>query len=135
MPDAARKFELSLLPQPFSICTLSPDANVPEWAWRGSFSAVTRTPEELSIVAESEVVPESLRAEMKWRVLKVHGPFQLSEVGVLASLLAPLAAGGVSVFAISTFDTDYLLVQEAQWQDARAMLRQAGHTLHDRASG
>jgi hypothetical protein len=63
--------------------------------------------------------------------LKVHGPFELSEVGVLASLAAPLAAGGVSVFTISTFDTDYLLVRSGQWPAARAALRGAGHTVND----
>jgi hypothetical protein len=132
MPLAKRTFELSLLSQLFSICRFSGDAAVPEWAWQGGFCSVTRTQEELSIVVETEVVPVGSRSETNWRVLKAHGPFELSEVGVLVSLVGPLAAGGVSVFTISTFDTDYLLVQTAQWPAARAALRDAGHTVHER---
>jgi len=132
MPLAKRTFELSLFPKLFSICRFSGDAAVPEWAWQGSFCSVTRTPEELSIVTEREAVPAGVRGAIDWRVLKVHGPFELSEVGVLASLVAPLATGGVSVFTISTFDTDYLLVQTAQWPAAQAALQEAGHTVHER---
>ena len=131
MPLAKRTFELSLLPKLFSICRFSGDAAVPDWAWRGSFCSVTRTREELSIVAETDVVAPEARAETEWRMLKVHGPFELSEVGVVASLVAPLAAGGVSVFTVSTFDTDYLLVQSAQWPAALTALREAGHTVHE----
>ena len=84
--------------------------------------------DELSVIAETAFVPERLRTEVSWRVMKVHGPFDLSEVGVLASLVTPLAAAGVSVFTISTFDTDYLLVQCSQLREAVAGLRNAGHS-------
>jgi uncharacterized protein len=130
MPAAKRRFELSLLPEKFTICRLAPDAVVPEWA-RGQFFSITRTSDELSVIAETALVPERLRTEVSWRVMKVHGPFDLSDVGVIASLVAPLAAAGVSVFTISTFDTDYLLVQCSQLREAVAALRNAGHTVHD----
>jgi hypothetical protein len=68
---------------------------------------------------------------VSWRVIKVHGPFDFSEVGVLAALLQPLAAAGVSVFAVSTFDTDYLLVQCSQLREAVTGLRNASHTVHE----
>ena len=130
MLGAKRSFELSLLPETFAICRLAPDALVPEWATQGQFFSISRTSDELSVIAETTLVPERLRTEVSWRVMKVHGPFDLSEVGVLASLVAPLAAAGVSVFTISTFDTDYLLVQSIQLLEALTTLRNAGHTVH-----
>jgi len=131
MPAAKRTFVLSLLPGTFAICHLAPDAVVPDWAKRGQFFSITRTSDELSIIAETALVPERLRTEASWRVMKVHGPFDFAEVGVLASLVGPLAALGVSVFTISTFDTDYLLVQCIQLRDAVAGLRNAAHTVHE----
>lgn len=131
MLAAKRSFELSLLAASFSICRLAPDAAVPEWARQGQFFSITRTSDELSVIAETALVPERLRTEVDWRVMKVHGPFDFAEVGVLASLLDPLAAAGVSVFTISTFDTDYLLVQRIQLHEAVAGLRDAGHTVHE----
>jgi hypothetical protein len=131
MPVATRSLELSLLPETFAICHFAADAAVPEWASQGQFFSITRTGEELSVIAETVFVPAGLRTEVSWRVLKVHGPFDCSEVGVLASLVAPLAAAGISVFTISTFDTDYLLVQCIQLRDAVAALRNAAHTVHE----
>src|SRR6202521_1566536 len=93
MPASKRNFELSLLPETFAICRLAPDAVVPEWATQGRFFSVTRTSDELSVIAEMALVPEGLRAAaVSWRVMKVHGPFDFAEVGILASLLEPLAA-------------------------------------------
>jgi uncharacterized protein len=130
MPAIKRSFELSLLSETFTICRLAPDAVVPEWAMRGQFFSLTRTSEELSVIAETAFVPKNLLTKVSWRVMKVHGPFDLSEVGVLAALVAPLAGAGVSVFTISTFDTDYLLVQCVQLREAMTALRNAGHTVH-----
>jgi hypothetical protein len=131
MPAAKRSFELSLLAETFTICHLAADATVPEWATQGQFFSITRTSEELSVIAESDLVPERLRTEVSWRVMKVHGPLDFSEVGVLAALVQPLAAVGVSVFAVSTFDTDYLLVQCSQLLEAITGLRNAAHTVHE----
>ena len=131
MPTTARKLALSVLRKTFVICKLPADAPVPTWATQGKFFSITRTSEELSVVAEADVVPENLRGDMTWRAMKAHGPFAFSEVGVLAALVAPLAEDGISVFAISTFDTDYLFTGETQLQAAGAALRQAGHTVHE----
>jgi uncharacterized protein len=131
MPGVKRSYELSLLPEKFTICRLAPDAFVPEWATRGQFFSITRTSDELSVIAETAVVPERLRTEVRWRLMRVHGPFDFSEVGVLASLVQPLAAAGVSVFTVSTFDTDYLLLRCSQLRDAVAALRDAAHTVHE----
>jgi len=131
MPAGKRRFEVSLLPETFTICHLAPDAAVPEWATKGQFFSITRTSDELSVIAETALVPERLRNEVSWRVMKVHGPFDFCEVGVLAALVQPLAAADVSVFTISTFDTDYLLVRCIQLRGAVAALRNAAHTVHE----
>ena len=131
MPAAKRSFELSLLAETFTICHLAAGAAVPEWATQGQFFSITRTSEELSIIAEADLVPERLRTVVSWRVMKVHGPFDFSEVGVLAALVQPLASAGVSVFAVSTLDTDYLLVQRSQLREAVTGLRNAAHRVHE----
>lgn len=131
MPETARKLALSVLPKTFVICKLPADAPVPAWASQGKFSSITRTSEELSVVAESDEIPENLRGDINWRAMKALGPFAFSEVGVLAALVAPLAEAGISVFAISTFDTDYLFTGATQLQASVAALRRAGHTVHE----
>jgi uncharacterized protein len=129
MTSNPRPLQLSLLPQQFAICRLAPSAEVPSWAAQGSFSSVTRTSEELSIVCEAKRVPVGVKAQSDWRILKVHGPFALSETGVLAGLAEPIADAKLSLFAISTFDTDYVLVHSEQLQAATYVLQQAGHKV------
>ena len=126
----ARSLELTLLRERFAVCRLAPDATTPLWAAEGAFYSITRTPEELSVVVEESRVPAGVTSQPGWRVFRVRGPFAFSEIGVLASLTEPLAAKEVSVFVISTFDTDYLFVFEKQLADAIAALEQAGHTIH-----
>src|SRR6266478_3490834 len=129
MAPATRHLELSLLPGSFAISRLSADSPIPAWATQGSFFSVTRTGDELSIVTELSRVPANVRSQSGWRVLKVHGPFALSEIGVLSALAAPLADAKISLFAISTFDTDYLLVASETLSAAMAALERAGHTI------
>ena len=129
MPPAKHTLTISILPKLFTICRFAADTPAPAWANGGEFLSLTRTSEELSIVAEADLVPAELRSDLNWRVAKVHGPFDLSAVGVLASLVAPLAQKNISVFTISTFDTDYLLVQASDLQAAAAALRNAGHSI------
>lgn len=106
----------------FAVCRLPAAEAVPDWAYLGSFSSVSRTPRELSIVCEQDNVPSEVRAEVGWRCLMVEGPLAFTEVGILASLTAPLAAAGVSVFAVSTYDTDFLLVKEADLEQTLSSL-------------
>ena len=124
-----RKLGLSLLAGHMSFCRLDPATKVPDWAISGGFFSVTRTDDELSVVCPEEEVPEDVRSEGGWRVLKLEGPFEFSEVGVLASVAAPLAEAGVGIFAVSTFDTDYVQVKEEQLQPAVAALRGRGHEV------
>ena len=130
MSEAKHTLTISVLPKLFTICKFPVDTPVPAWANGGAFVSVTRTDVELSIVAETDRVPADLSsAILNWRVMKVHGPFDLSVVGVLASLVAPLAQKGISIFTVSTFDTDYLLVQSNDLKAAAAALRNAGHSI------
>lgn len=117
------------LPGTFAVCRLAPDAAVPAWAAGGPFISVTRTADELSVVCPEPAVPEEVRAERGWRCLRVAGPLAFGLVGVLASLLEPLGRAGVSAFAVSTFDTDYLLVRADDLPRAVDALRAAGHVV------
>jgi len=130
MNIAPRRLEFSLLPGRFAISQLPPNTPLPAWATQGTFSSVTRTCDELSIVIEESRVPAGTQSQTGWRVLKVHGPFVLSEVGVLAALTAPLADARVGLFVVSTFDTDYLLVTQEQLASAIVALDRAGHSIH-----
>jgi len=134
MPAATRRFELTLLPERFAISRFAADAPIPAWATRGPFFSVTRTGDELSIVSELSRAPAGVQSQPGWRVFKVHGPFVLSEIGVLSALAAPLAEAKISLFAISTFDTDYLLVAGETLSAAIHALGQAGHAIHRSAA-
>jgi hypothetical protein len=130
MTSPARRLELSLLPERFAISRLAADAPIPDWAAGGRFFSVTRTGDELSVVCELSRVPVGVQSQPGWRVFKVHGPFVLTEIGVLSALASPLAEARLSLFAISTFDTDYLLVASETLSKAIAALERAGHKLH-----
>ena len=120
---------LRVLAGAFAVCRLSPGAPPPAWPPAGPFVSITRTADEISVVCPETAAPEGARCERGWRCLRVDGKLDLALVGVLASLLAPLAAAGVSVFAVATFDTDYLLVREADLGRAAEALRAAGHSV------
>ncbi len=126
---AHRPLTLRVLPGTYAVCRLSPGAPPPAWASAGPFVSITRTADEISVVCPDGAAPEGARCERGWRCLRAEGTLDLALVGVLASLLAPLAAAGVSVFALSTFDTDYLLVREADLGRAAEALRAAGHSV------
>ena len=120
---------LAVLGDTLAICRLPNDAPLPDWALRGEFFAITRTPDELSIVCRQSLVPESVKCESDWRGLKVVGTLDFSLTGILASLAVPLAEANISIFAISTYDTDYLLVKETNLENAIAVLTAAGHRI------
>ena len=130
MMPPPRRLELSLLPERFAISRLAADAAIPTWATEGPFFSVTRTGDELSVVCELARVPVGIPSQPGWRVFKVHGPFVLTEIGVLSALAGPLADARVSLFAISTFDTDYLLVASETLSTAIVALERAGHKIH-----
>jgi hypothetical protein len=120
---------LTLLPGGFAICRLAAGAGIPVWATQGEFCSITRTPDELSIVVAEALVPGEIPRDSGWRCFRVEGPMSLASVGVLASLAEPLARASVSLFAISTHDTDYLLVKDEAVARASRALAVAGHTV------
>ncbi len=129
------RWTLSLLPEEFAICRLPGTASLPSWALGHDFFAIVRTPEELSLVCPAWAVPANTRAVRGWRGLKVHGPLDFDQIGVLAALSGILAQARVSVFALSTYDTDYLFLRQRDVARAIAALRAAGHRVHEAAGG
>lgn len=118
---------LTTLSEALAVCRLPAHSAVPAWATDGPFLSVTKTKEELSIVCLENVVPEGVKREGPWRALKVQGPLDFALTGILASLAQPLAEAKISIFAISTFDTDYLLVKAGDLDRATAALAAVGH--------
>ena len=113
----------------YAIAKFPCDAEIPAWAAGAAFFSVTRTLEELSVVTAEASVPAELNASRGWRMFKVHGPFSFDETGVVAALANPLARVGVGIFVISTFDTDYLLVQHEEIPVVVETLEHAGHKI------
>lgn len=120
---------LTLLLGQFAICRLPAGSPLPEWAARGALSSVTWTADETSVVCDQASVPAGVQADISWRALKVAGPMDFSLTGVLLSIAKPLADAGIGIFAVSTFDTDYVLVKEASLDAAVEALTTFGHTV------
>jgi hypothetical protein len=118
--------KLTLLPERFAVCRLPPTSPLPPWATSASFIAIARTPDELSIVCDDANVPPDVQAERGWRCVQVEGPIPFDVIGLAARLTTPLASASITVFFVSTYDTDYLLVPEARLSAALASWREAG---------
>jgi hypothetical protein len=117
-----RKLTLQRLNQRFSICRLPGNSPVPAWTFGSGFWSVSGSEEEVSIVCPEQQVPEGIEAEQGWKAFRVKGILDMSLTGVLASLLQPLAEAEISVFAISTYNTDYVMVKEERYDDAASLL-------------
>src|SRR6202521_182138 len=105
------------LPGRFAICKLGLNSGsaIPDWATTGTFHSLTRTSDELSIICGEECVPGDVKAERGFCCAQLEGPFDFQSIGILESFLGPLARAGVPVFAVSTYDTDCILIQEKHW--------------------
>ncbi|WP_395674906.1 ACT domain-containing protein [Inquilinus sp.] len=118
------RLTLSLLPEMLAVARLPAGAALPVWVdWSDPFVTVSRTRDELSVVCPEARVPAEEQAERGWRGFKVEGPLDFALTGILARLAAPLAEAGISIFAISTFDTDYLLVRAHDLAAATSVLQ------------
>lgn len=111
----------------FAICRLASDAPLPQLAPTSVFASITRSGDELSLVCPTDQAPANAKAEGPWTCFQLEGPFPFAQTGVLASFIDPLAEHGVPIFAISTFDTDYVLVKAEHAAKARHALQVAGH--------
>ncbi|MFE3453132.1 ACT domain-containing protein [Nonomuraea sp. NPDC059194] len=121
--------ELRLLSRAYSVCRLPAGSAAPAPPRSAELYGVTVTAEEVSIVCATGDEPPEARVESGWSALRVAGELDFSLVGILSSLTAPLAEAGVSVFALSTFDTDYLLVRTADLRRASKALEARGHVI------
>jgi hypothetical protein len=129
---SAAGLDLRVLPGALAIVRLDPHDEPPAWAApAGPLHAVVRTADELSVVCPDDAVPGSVRAERGFRALQVAGPLDFGLTGVVAALAVPLAEAGVPIFAIATYDTDYVLVRGEQLADAVGALRAAGNRVGD----
>lgn len=115
----------------YAIHRLDANSSIPDWALNATgFSSITRTPDELSIVCESVITDmEDVRQDSGWACLKLVGPFAFDLTGILSSILNPLRDAEIGIFAISTFDTDYVLVKLEHLERAVVTLENAGHTI------
>ena len=126
-----KTLNLEVLPGNYAIHRLAPNSSIPAWALQATgFSSITRTSDELSIVCESIITDiEDIRQDAGWVCLQLIGPFAFDLTGILSSVLNPLRDAEIGIFAISTFDTDYVLVKLENLERCILALERAGHTI------
>jgi len=120
MPN--KKLTLSILPEKLGICHFEAKSPIPNWAENISFCSITRTKDELSVVCPQDKIPAGVMFEKNRWAFKVEGPLGFSLTGVVSSLSSPLAKAKISIFYISTYETDYLLVEEKNLSKAKKIL-------------
>ena len=126
------RLALDVLPGRLSIARLPADEPIPGWAADATPASITRTADELSVVCSEELVPDGVLRQDGYRALAVRGPLDFALTGIVSGLTAPLSGAGVPVFVVSTFDTDLVLVPEAELDRAAAALRGVGHLVAGR---
>ncbi|EKQ57533.1 MULTISPECIES: ACT domain-containing protein [unclassified Clostridium] len=109
---------LRLLKEKYGVCRLDKTASIPEWSKESDFLSITKTWDELSIVCLESNIPNDVKHEKDWRILKVEGPLDFSLIGILSKISSILAENEISIFAISTYDTDYILVKDKDVDNA-----------------
>ncbi|MET0581165.1 MAG: ACT domain-containing protein [Pseudoxanthomonas sp.] len=122
---------LKTIPGAFAVCRFPAGSEVPHWFHPGGFASVSWSHEELSIVCDESQVPEDVQCERGWHCLMLQGPFAFELTGVLLTVLQPLALARIGIFAVSTFDTDYVLVKDHAFEQAKHVLVESGLTLVD----
>jgi uncharacterized protein len=129
-----KRIEVDVRPETYAVSRLSPDVELPtELLHASGLVSVTRTPDELSVVCpqpQAALLPAGANTSEDWRLLTVRGPLEFTLTGIMAALSAALAAAGVTLFALSTFDTDHLLVRATDLERAVRALREGGHQVH-----
>ena len=125
--SASPKLVLSVLSETFTIHTFLPDASIPEEILKSNYYSVSKTENELSLVCSEVIEVQSLQSSKGWNCIKLKGPLDFNLTGILAGISDILAQTNISIFAISTFDTDYILVRKHDLSSATTKLRQAGY--------
>lgn len=121
--------KLKLMEGEIAVAKLKAGAPIPGWALSGAWFSVTKTEDELSIAAESSRIPPGITSEGGWRTLKICGTLDFAETGIISGISAVLAQSGISVFVISTYNTDYILIKNAGLEDALGALGQSGYDI------
>jgi hypothetical protein len=123
---------LEILPASFAICRFPSDAPLPVWWETLPFCSISRTDDELSIICVEQAVPVEVACSRGWMAFKVRGPFALDAIGVLSALTRPLADNYISMMAVSTYETDYILVKRESLDAAIAAFEADGHAVIER---
>jgi len=126
----AKSINLKVLPDAYSISRLNGDEKFPSWADGAGFVSISRSPEELSIVCLQSRVPEGVKVDRDWRCVQFVGPFAFDETGIILSVIRPLTESSFGVFVVSTFDGDYMLLKETDFEKGLSVLTEAGHKIH-----
>ncbi|MGD0339645.1 MAG: ACT domain-containing protein [Bacteroidota bacterium] len=124
--------QLTVMKNTYAICKLDHDSPIPPWVHAShGFASMTYTPDELSIVCQEKYVPAGIKQERGWRILKIIGPLDFSLVGVISRITGILANAGVSLFTVSTYETDFILVKKEALDQAIQALKDAGLDIID----
>lgn len=120
---------MKILKEKYAVCKLPIEVPIPQWALKGEFSSVTKTMEENSVVCVEKNIPKEVQSERNWRIIKIEGPLEFTMIGVLAEISQILAKENISIFVISTSDTDYILVKEKDLRLSKEVLRRSNYTI------
>ncbi len=123
--------DIFVLPGRYSICQMPADARMPTQLLDAAFCSITRTREELSLVISESIDIGNFPAERNVKIIQIAGPLEMNMIGVLAGLSAVLAEARIPIFAISTFNTDYILVREEHLTQALRALSEGGYNLRE----
>ncbi|MER0279292.1 ACT domain-containing protein [Clostridioides difficile] len=121
--------KLKLFAEEYAVCRLNNDSKIPEWIDTKNFYSITKTEDELSVVCSNNNIPSDVKSEKEWRILKILGPLDFSLIGILSKLSGLLAENKISIFAISTYDTDYILIKEKDIENACKILTCNGYEV------
>jgi uncharacterized protein len=124
-----KKLKMSLIDKKYAVCRLDIIDKIPEWSTCGGFFSITRTSDELSIVCCEDYVADNIKCEKGWRILKVEGPLEFSLTGILSAISTILASNGISIFAVSTYDTDFILVKDEDVDKSIQALTENGYEV------
>lgn len=127
--DMAKGLTLALMSKKFGVYKFDSNTEAPDWIYKSTWYSVTKTKDELSVVCDEEVVPREVLGELGWRCLKVLGPLEFEQVGILAKISKVLAENRISIFVVSTYDTDYILVKEDLLEKAINALALYGYEI------
>ena len=122
--------KVSLLEETYGVCRLPSNTRIPEWTERQTkqtFLSITQTSEELSIVCPMQWIPSGVQCERDWKCIKIIGPLDFNQIGVISSMSGALAQHSIPLFVISTYDTDYLFVKEDNIVKTKQILEQNKH--------